>query len=316
MSRLLALALLAAVGMALLNPSLLPFVVGGTALALAPSLARLVQAAPRPVKRALAVLSLSLALAGAGAALVFWVPEDRDDIPVAASANGAIHVPIHYSGQARQQGEALIIEDSLTVGRNGLRRAAREGPLYRDLKLSTLADGIAARLKAKRWKISSSSEGLEFRRRRARPLPLRARWFPARTTNEIFVRAPGVGRVARGKPRVVLLSDRTSSLTVIAAPHTIGETSPRGSRRPRGEMERVTIPVPTDDDRVEVEVASPLLRNTVTSQLGDVTLSSATGVVMMFVLAMTGDGVKNLVKRLFRRIVRPRQPAPAEGDEG
>jgi len=332
MNRLFALALLAGASIALLNPSLLPFVVGGIALALAPSLVRLVQVAPRAVKIALKVLSVSLVLAGAGAWLVF-VQRFYEDSEWVAGSLPDISVPIHYSGQASQQGEALSVEDSLTVGRSGLRRAARkaarfhilgEGYPYRELE-SRLVDTISARLEAKGWKSSADSEGIEFRRRRP-PLALIAGWFPARTTNTILVRPPGMGRVARGKPRNSLIFleepritphfDETSSLTVTAEPYTIGDTSPRGSRRPRGGMERVTIPVPTDDDRVEVEVASPLLRNAVGSRLGHVTLFSTTGWVMMLLLAVTGDWAKGLLKRLFRRIFPPRQPTSGEAKEG
>lgn len=154
-----------------------------------------------------------------------------------------------------------------------------------------LADTVATSLKAQGWEQSVSTEGLEFQRRRPRPLALEASWFPARTTNSIPARPPEIRRppeIGISDLEYSLVFTKPSSITVTAEPYTIGDTSPRGSRRQSAGKERVSIPIPADDDHVEIEVASPLLRNAVTTHLGGVSLSSASGWVLALLLGMAG----------------------------
>ena len=306
-NKLLALALLGAAGLALLNPALSPFVIAGVGLAFAPSLARLARATPRAVKWTVAGIALAgIALAGVDNALLL------ESLPGPPAYE--VRVPTVYSGQARQHGETLVVDDALTIRSKGLWQAARDsGRVYvpgegfaRGVRFDALVDTVVTSLKAQGWKEDSlpSAEGYEFRRPRPRPLLLKASWVPARTTNSIPIEPPEIGRVAREGPRAVLVFDTTSSITVTAEPYTIGDTSPRGARRPRKGMERVTIPIPADDDHVEIELASPLLRNAVTTHLGGASVSSASGWVLALLLFMAGEKGQELIRRLLRRIRR------------
>lgn len=303
-NKLLALALLGAAGLALLNPALSPFVIAGVVLAFAPSLARLARATPRAVKWTVA----GIALAGVVALLTNFA-----SLPDSVGPAYEVRVPTVYSGQARQHGETLVVDDALTIRSKGLWQAARDsGRVYvpgegfaRGVRFDALVDTVVTSLKAQGWKEDSpSTEGYEFRRPRPRPLVLKASWVHARTTNSIPIEPPEIGRVAREGPRAVLVFDTTSSITVTAEPYTIGDTSPRGARRPRKGMERVTIPIPADDDHVEIELASPLLRNAVTTHLGDASVSSASGWVLVLLLGMAGEKGQELIRRLLRRIRR------------
>ena len=314
MNKLLALALLGAVGLALLNPALSPFVIAGVVLAFAPSLARLGRATPRAVKWTVAGI-------GIGALVGFVAALSSFDGGLAPYPAYEVRVPTVYSGQARQRGETLIVHDALTIPWKGLRQAARDSrSVYvstegfaRGVRFDALVDAVVTSLKAQRWKQRSlpSTEGLEFRRRR-RTLALKASWVPARTTNSIQVRPPESERVPRHDAYAALVFERPSSITVTAKPYTIGDTSPRGSRRPSAGMERVTIPLPADDDHVEIEVASPLLRNAVTTHLGDVSLSSATGWLLAGLLVIVGETGRRLLRRLFRRVLRRTPETRAE----
>lgn len=170
-----------------------------------------------------------------------------------------------------------------------------------------MAETVATSLKAQGWEQSVSTEGLEFQRRRPRLLALKANRFPARTTNSIPVRPPEIRRPPDNGGRDLKYSlafTKPSSITVTAEPYTIGDTSPRGSRRQSAGKQRVSIPIPADGDHVEIEVASPLLRNAVTTHLGGASLSSASGWVLGLLLAMAGDKGKELITRLLGRIRR------------
>jgi len=312
-NKLLALALLGAAGLALLNPALSPFVIAGVGLAFAPSLARLARATPRAVKWTVAGIALAgIALAGVVAVVALLIA--FPSLSGGGRRAYEVRVPTVYSGQARQHGETLVVDDALTIRSKGLWQAARDsGRVYvpgegfaRGVRFDALVDTVVTSLKAQGWKEDSlpSAEGYEFRRPRPRPLVLKASWVPARTTNSIPIEPPEIGRVAREEPRAVLVFDTTSSITVTAEPYTIGDTSPRGARRPRKGMERVTIPIPADDDHVEIELASPLLRNAVTTHLGGASLSSASGWVLALLLFMAGEKGQELIRRLLRRIRR------------
>ena len=352
LTKLLAVALVIALCLAVLNPTLIPFVIFGSVLAFAPWLGRFVRRRRPgdPSPRASRVgMRLRVALMGTGilgsvlvavVALSLLAPRTplnaprtplyaprtplyaAPRTPLYAPLPGEVvevRLPTDYSINARQRGNSLLVDERLWLKWSDLQAAAGgsadayPGETDTSVLYPNLVKDLKRSLKAERWKPRLTNQTIEFLRR-GRSVGLRAGWLPAYTTNSIPLLQFEPITVKRNAYATLELT-QSSNLLLIAERHMIGETSPPGSRRPSAGKERVRIPIPADDDHAEIKVASPLLRNGLTTHLGAISISSASGWVLALLLGVASEGGRGLIARLWSRIFRRRPPARASEQE-
>jgi hypothetical protein len=163
---------------------------------------------------------------------------------------------------------------------------------------------LVPQLRAQGWspqRISATRVFVRTRRESAK-----ARWFPATTSRQLQITMPAAITLPDGS-ELPFTPGEQSRLMLTTAPYVVGHTGPSASREVISGREVLRInldPIPGEPADVQVQILSPLFRNTLGATLAGLSFGGAVKWIVLLGAAVGAEQIKQIILVPLTRLLR------------